>query len=200
MQIAATDLNTTTYKVRQPDFGLMWRNKQTGEFIRIGHTQYLALHKVPVDNCIPTKLAALGIVLEPEEYKTITKIFLQHEKYGQNPEHAIDQIIQIKKLLAIKFPVRKAVLRYYPFCQIDLLTPDQLAFMNVTLKTDIEYDAYVLFMTNLFTEEFLRPVFLQEGVSDVPTFTFGAQSQTNVTANEDADLKQSLLELIRQQK
>ena len=201
MHLLVSDVasNNRTDKTKLPEFGFYWKDIQSGTYTRIGYVQYLELHKIPVENCIPTKYALGGIGLDQTERNRIATAFAQHETYGKDVMKAASQMSQICKLLTIRFKVRSQTVNNYPFCKIDLLTEEQLAFINTTLKLSIEYEAYCLFMENLFTKETLKKLYRDIGVSDIPEFTLGSQTTTSSTQETESDLIELFKQIQQQQ-
>jgi len=195
MKTVVADVNKNSVdKIKLPDFGYLVLNKQTGQFVRIGHTQYLELHKLPVKNCIPTRLAAFGIDPEPHELEAGIKALAEA---GYDEKQIIKQVIYIKKLLGVTFNVRRSTLRSYPFCRIALLTPDQLQFMNESLKIQTEYEAYKRFLIAILRPEFLIEAFKQEGVGYVPEINLDDTETTAIASEDENDIAQLIKTLLQ---
>jgi len=197
MKTVVADVNKNNVdKVKLPDFGYLVLNKQTGQFVRIGHSQYLELHKLPVKNCIPTRLAAFGIDPDPHELEAGIKALAEA---GYNEKEIVKQVIYIKKLLGVTFNVRQSTLKSYPFCRIALLTPDQLQFMNELLKIQTEHEAYKRFMIAILRPEFLIEAFKQEGVGYVPEIDLDDSGTTTTTPEDESDIAQIIKAILQKE-
>ena len=176
MKIVATNTNTNT-KIKLPDFGIL--TKEGGQFVRIGHLQFKELHKLPVQNSIPTKLCAFGFTLEPTELELVVDSL--STEFDSN--EIIAQIQHINKLISLEFPTRRSTVKSYPFCKVELLTPTQLEHMNNLYNLNIKYDAYRIFMETILTPEVLKSTFLEEGVLNPPEISF---SKSTVPSMDDS--------------
>lgn len=186
MKIVATNTDTNV-KVKLPDFGILVR--ENGQFVRIGHSQFKELHKLPIQNSIPTKLCVYGFVLEPNELELVVDAF---NKSNFEPDEIIAQIQHLNKLVSLTFPTRRSTIKSYPFCKIELLTPTQLEHMNNLYNLNIKHEAYRIFMETILTPEVLKPAFLEEGVLNPPEISFNKSSTSSMDDNIN-DILTSLL-------
>lgn len=159
-------------RTKIPDFGIL--TKVNGQFVRIGHLQFLEMYKLPDTNCIPTKLCTFGMQLEPSELELIID---KMKEAGFDNDTIIVQLQQLLKLVSQKYQVKQMTVKSYPFCKIQLLTPKQLGYINKLFNLNIDYKGYEIFMKTILSPEILQPLFLAEGVLDVPPMVFGNETQ-----------------------
>ena len=156
-------------KLKKPDFGLIYLTPD-GTTIRVGWAQYLGLSKLPIINSVPTVMAAGGFTPDDSELTDIKIQIADH--FNRDPEKIDEQINYLVKLFDIEFNVQKRILENYPFTKIDLLSPEQLDFVNEMLGTSLEYVTYKAAMKRIFNKENMSPIFKRLGVNTAPDYHF----------------------------
>jgi len=177
-------------KTKQPDFGILV--KEGGQFIRIGHLQFLELCKIPSENCIPTKLCTYGMQLDVNEIELVINAF---KEANFDTDTIIKQLQQLLVLVSKQYPTKKQTLKSYPFCRVQLLTQKQLDHINELYGLDVKYEAYETFMQTVLSPEILKPLFQAEGVLDVPPIKLGKETQQQ----QSNDIENLILKLIKKE-
>ena len=190
----------TTEKTRKPEFGYLFKDKETGTFVRIGLLQYIELVKFPMKNAIPTICASGGLNFDPPEQELAVNTF--KERFPDLDDSALIAILsQLFSLAAISWKVKRSVVETYPFCVVKKLTEEQFNFIKLVYGlNDTEYKHYTVFVETLITDKILEPIFYEIGCAYIPEINLSDDTGTNTSTNTSTDININLSKLISKNK